>query len=241
MRLLATSAHGGWLRLDPRTKFLLVVVVNVAALTRVEQTASLVAFVSVAILLATIGSWRALGTQVLLFALCRGAQILGTQVLSGPVWRTAGAVGFFVGNFVTALTMGVYLVRSTTPSELIEGLRRLRVPDAVVIPLAVMLRFFPTLTEELTAVIQAVRLRRLHTGRWGFLREPLVAIEHIMVPFLVSATRIGDELAASALTRGLGGTRSRTTITDLRFRPGDVVGLAMSFLIILVFLRGALS
>ena len=80
-------------------------------------------------------------------------------------------------------------MRSTTPSELIEGLRRLRVPDAVVIPLAVMLRFFPTLTEELTAVIQAVRLRRLHTGRWGFLREPLVAIEHIMVPFLVSATR----------------------------------------------------
>ena len=146
-----------------------------------------------------------------------------------------------MGNFVTALTMGVYLVRSTTPSELIEGLRRLRVPDAVVIPLAVMLRFFPTLTEELTAVIQAVRLRRLHTGRWGFLREPLVAIEHIMVPFLVSATRIGDELAASALTRGLGGTRLRTTITDLRFRPGDVVGLAMSFLIILVFLRGALS
>ena len=241
MQLFAASAHRGWLRLDPRTKLLLVMVVNIAALTRVEQTASLVAFVCAALLLASIGSWRALGVQVLLFITCRATQFLGTQVLGGAVWQTVGAVGFFMGNFVTVLTMGVYLVRSTTPSELIEGLRRLRAPDAVVIPLAVMLRFFPTLAEELTAVVQAVSLRRLHTSQWGFLREPLTTVEHIMVPFLVSATRIGDELAASALTRGLGGTRSRTTITDLRFRASDVVGLAMSFLITLVFVRGVMS
>ena len=241
MQVLAVSAHRGWLRLDPRTKLLLVMVVNIAALTRVEQTASLVAFVCAALLLAAIGSWRTLGIQALLFITCRATQFLGTQVLGGPVWQTVGAVGFFMGNFVTVLTMGVYLVRSTTPSELIEGLRRLRAPDAVVIPLAVMLRFFPTLAEELTAVVQAVSLRRLHTSQWGFLREPLTTVEHIMVPFLVSATRIGDELAASALTRGLGGTRSRTTITDLRFRASDVVGLAMSFLIMLVFVRGMMS
>ena len=241
MQLFAASAHRGWLRLDPRTKLLLVMVVNIAALTRVEQTASLVAFVCAALLLASIGSWRALGVQVLLFITCRATQFLGTQVLGGAVWQTVGAVGFFMGNFVTVLTMGVYLVRSTTPSELIEGLRRLRFPDAVVIPLAVMLRFFPTLAEELTAVVQAVSLRRLHTSQWGFLREPLTTVEHIMVPFLVSATRIGDELAASALTRGLGGTRSRTTITDLRFRASDVVGLAMSFLITLVFVKGVMS
>ena len=241
MQVLAVSAHRGWLRLDPRTKLLLVMVVNIAALTRVEQTASLVAFICAALLLASIGSWRALGVQALLFITCRATQFLGTQVLGGAVWQTVGAVGFFMGNFVTVLTMGVYLVRSTTPSELIEGLRRLRFPDAVVIPLAVMLRFFPTLAEELTAVVQAVSLRRLHTSQWGFLREPLTTVEHIMVPFLVSATRIGDELAASALTRGLGGTRSRTTITDLRFRASDVVGLAMSFLIMLVFVRGVMS
>ena len=241
MQILAASTHRGRLRLDPRTKLLLVMVVNIAALTRVDQTASLVAFVCAALLLATIGSWRALGIQALIFMVCRGTQLLGTQVLGGPVWHTVGAVGFFMGNFVTVLTMGVYLVRSTTPSELIEGLRRLRAPDAVVIPLAVMLRFFPTLAEELTAVVQAVSLRRLHTSQWGFLREPLTTVEHIMVPFLVSATRIGDELAASALTRGLGGTRSRTTITDLRFRASDVVGLAMSFLITLVFVRGVMS
>ena len=220
MQILAASAHRGRLRLDPRTKLLLVMVVNIAALTRVDQTASLVAFVCAALLLATIGSWRALGIQALIFMVCRGTQLLGTQVLGGPVWHTVGAVGFFMGNFVTVLTMGVYLVRSTTPSELIEGLRRLRAPDAVV---------------------QAVSLRRLHTSQWGFLREPLTTVEHIMVPFLVSATRIGDELAASALTRGLGGTRSRTTITDLRFRASDVVGLAMSFLIMLVFVRGMMS
>ena len=122
MQLLAASAHDGWFRLDPRTKLLLVITVNVAALTRVEQTAALVSFVCAAFLLVTIGSWRALGIQVLLFGICRGIQVLGTQILEGPVWQTVGAVGFFLGNFVTVLTMGVYLARSTTPSELIEGL-----------------------------------------------------------------------------------------------------------------------
>jgi len=156
MQLLAASAHDGWFRLDPRTKLLLVITVNVAALTRVEQTAALVSFVCAAFLLVTIGSWRALGIQVLLFGICRGIQVLGTQILEGPVWQTVGAVGFFLGNFVTVLTMGVYLARSTTPSELIEGLRRLRTPDAIIIPLAVMLRFFPTLGEELTAVIRGL-------------------------------------------------------------------------------------
>lgn len=76
MQVLAASAHRGWLRLDPRTKLLLVMVVNIAALTRVEQTASLVAFVCAALLLASIGSWRALGVQVLLFITCRATQFL---------------------------------------------------------------------------------------------------------------------------------------------------------------------
>lgn len=236
MQLLTTAPYHGWLRLDPRTKLLLVMVVNVAALTRVEPVSSLVAFVCAVLLLASIGSWRSLATMLALFVICRGVQLLGSQVLGGPVWHMVGAVGFFIGNFVVVFTMGLYLVRSTGPSELIEGLRRLRAPRAVVIPLAVMLRFFPTLADELNAVAQAVRLRRLHSGPFGVLREPVSMIEHVMVPFLVSTTRIGDELAAAALTRGLGGSARRTSITDLRFRAADLAGLGMAALIAGVFI-----
>jgi len=47
-------------------------------------------------------------------------------------------------------------------------------------------------------------------------------------------------VAGAARARGLGGTRSRPAITDLRFRISDIVGLMMSFLIIFVFLKGVL-
>ncbi|MDO5285936.1 MAG: energy-coupling factor transporter transmembrane component T [Actinomycetia bacterium] len=238
MQLLAVTTSTGWLRLDPRTKLLLVAVVNVAALTRAEPVSSAIAFACGAVLLASIGSWRSLTTLSLLFLGCRGVQLLGTRVLATSLWQTVGAVGFFMGNFVVVLTMGVYLVRSTGPSELVEGLRRLHAPDTVVIPLAVMLRFFPTLAEELRAVIEAVRLRRLHPGPWAALKEPLTLVEHVMVPFLASATRIGDELAAAALSRGLGSPGPRTSIADLRMRRADLVGLGMSALVAGAFVVG---
>ncbi|MDO4900747.1 energy-coupling factor transporter transmembrane component T [Actinomyces sp.] len=236
MQLLAQSPATGRLRVDPRTKLLLVCVINVAALTRVDLTASLVAFICAALLLATARSWRMLGALALLFAVCRTTRLLASEVFDDPVWHTLGAVGFFLGNYLPAVAIGAYLVSTTTPSELIEALRRLHAPEALVIPMSVMLRFFPTLAEEMTAVVQAARLRRLHSGRWGFLREPVRAIEHIMVPLLVSSTRIGDELAASALTRGLGGSRRRTSIIQLGFGTGDLLGLTMAVVIMGVFI-----
>ncbi|WP_103063230.1 energy-coupling factor transporter transmembrane component T family protein [Actinomyces qiguomingii] len=236
MQLLARSRATGRLRLDPRTKLLLVCVINVAALTRVDLLASLMAFVCVAVLLASAGAWRMLGGLAGLFVACRVVRLLASEVFEGAIWYTLGAVGFFIGNYLPAVAIGAYIVRTTTPSELIEALRRLRAPEALVIPMSVMLRFFPTLAEEMTAVVQAARLRRLHSGRWGILREPVQAIEHIMVPLLVSSTRIGDELAASALTRGLGGSRRRTSIVQLDFGAGDVLGLAMAVLIMGVFI-----
>ena len=241
MQLFASSAATGRLRLDPRTKILMVIVVNIACLTRVETGPSLVAFACTAALLASIRSWRSLTILCLMFAAWRALQYLGTQVLQGPIWATAGATGFFLSNFTVVLFMGVYLARSTTPSELIEGLRRLRAPRSLIIPLAVMLRFFPTLVEELTAVVQAVRLRRLDPGPWELLRDPLTTIEHIMVPFLVSATRIGDELAAAALTRGLGSPHAHTTITRVHWRRADLVGAAIAGSIAAVFIHGVIS
>ena len=62
-----------------------------------------------------------------------------------------------------------------------------------------MFRFFPTIKEEYSAIRDAMRLRNV--GSW---RNPTEMLEYRMVPLLTGLLSIGNELSASALTRGSG-------------------------------------
>ena len=52
------------------------------------------------------------------------------------------------------------------------------------------------------------------------------SMQLVMVPMMTSTVRIGEELSASALTRGLGGPTRRTNICRIGFRGQDAVLLA---------------
>ena len=49
---------------------------------------------------------------------------------------------------------------------------------------------------------------------------------------MTCTVKIGEELSASALTRGLGGPKKRTNICDIGFRAGDYIIFA--FLLVMV-------
>lgn len=57
----------------------------------------------------------------------------------------------------------------------------------------------------------------------GIRRSPVAMLEYRMVPLIVSVVKIGDELSAAAVTRGLGGNNKRTNYCQIGFKPWDVV------------------
>ncbi len=148
-----------------------------------------------------------------------------------PYFPSAIALAF--SGFITLITQAMpsmsmmcFLILTTGVSEFIAAMDRLHVPKKISITLSVMFRFFPTIREEYAHISEAMRLRGV-----GSVRNPLEMLEYRFVPLLTGLVVIGNELSASALTRGLQSPQKRTHLCSMGFHWQD--GLA--FLCCLIF------
>ena len=105
-----------------------------------------------------------------------------------------------INRFLPAYLMGAYVINTTTVSEFKAAMDKLHMPDALTIPMCVMFRLFPTIREENDAIRSAMKMRgiRFGGGKAGKM------LEYRVVPMITCTAKIGEELSASALTRGLG-------------------------------------
>ncbi len=60
-------------------------------------------------------------------------------------------------------------------------------------------------------------------------------IEYRLVPLMVSVVKIGDELSAAALTRGLGAPVKRTNICKIGFHVQDIIIILLCLLCFALF------
>ena len=121
--------------------------------------------------------------------------------------------------------LGAYIVSTTTVSEFTAGMQKLHISEKVIIPLSVMFRFFPTLREEFGAINSAMRMRGISLGG-GHIGKML---EYRIIPLMTCSAKIGEELSAAALTRGLGGEVKRTNNCRIGFRIQDVILIILCF------------
>lgn len=59
-----------------------------------------------------------------------------------------------------------------------------------------------------------------------------------LVPLMVSVVKIGDELSAAALTRGLGAPVKRTNVCQIGFHIQDMIAVLLCALCFALFLMG---
>ena len=91
------------------------------------------------------------------------------------------------------------------------------IPKKIAVPVSVMFRFFPAIKEEYGLIRNAMRLRGI-----GSAGRPLEMLEYRLVPLLTELLQIGNELAASAMTRGLDAPGKRTNVCATGFRLPDL-------------------
>ena len=116
--------------------------------------------------------------------------------------------------------VGIYYLftRAMTVGEFLSALNSLRVPQKVIIPLAVTLRFFPTIGQEVGIIRDALRLRGKPLTFLSFCRAPMEMLEYVFVPLMMRCVRIADELSASAVARGIENPLKHTAVFPLKFR-----------------------
>lgn len=158
-------------------------------------------------------------TYIVLYIL----ELMVIPMLTG-VWNfILNAASGIYTHMLPGFVMGYYLISTTTVSEFVAAMERVHVPQKIVIPLSVVFRFFPTVREEYAAIRDAMKMRGITT-----LRSPMKMLEYRVVPLMMSIAKIGEELSAAALTRGLGAPKKRTNICNIGFGPLDIVFVIVS-------------
>ena len=94
-----------------------------------------------------------------------------------------------------------------------------------------MFRFFTTISEEYQFIRDALRMRGI-----GTLAHPSEMLEYRMVPLLTELVQVGNELSASAMTRGLDAPNKRTNVCRSGFHAQDIIAFVFCAVVIMLFI-----
>jgi len=231
-----TSTKQGFY-LDPRIKLLLMAVVATAEFLY-AHTAFMIAVALIPfVLLLTNRQYKTGVTFFILFTAGLVVQAVQNNVQFPMVINILIVllVGLVLRLF-PAFMMGAYFIKSTTASECVASLGRMHIGRQITIPLSVLFRFIPTMQEESSSIKDAMRMREVQFGTKKFWKNPAALVEYRFIPLMISVVKIGEDLSAAALTRGLDNPIKRTNITTIGFTHYDVITvLIVAVMLILTF------
>ena len=233
--LSAASDNKKGILLDPRTKLFMLVTIttlmfstsNEGVMNVVKPILSLIPFA----LILSERRFKTAGKYALLYAACFVLERLALNVWSGMLSFMVLAVASIMTRFAPGIMTGAYLISSTSVSEFISAMERMHITEKIIIPLSVIFRFFPTIGEEYQAIRDAMKMRNIRFGG----RNPFLMIEYRLIPLMVSVVKIGDELSAAALTRGLGAPVRRTNVCEIGFHVQDIIAIVLCLVCFVIF------
>jgi energy-coupling factor transport system permease protein len=248
-------------RLDPRTKFLLVVlfiVVEVALLDirllLFPFLASLVLYVSTKVPWKEVkGTWKFILTIMAVISAVNAFftfhSFLGMSIPNPHViaefWIfkvTMEGVVLAVGAFMRFLSLAIVsmcLVNTTDPGLYAPALAKLKVPykGAFVVDLA--MRYVPVYTEELETTMNAQMARGYKVKAKGGLFASILNTVPLIVPVAMNAMLSIYDVADAMELRAFGAEKTRTWYRTVSFKRRDYASIIIliMMLVIAIFLR----
>lgn len=233
--ILSLKESGERSILDPRTSLFAIMIISMVmiggSLTGVEYWLRIICWMIPCIFLLLMKSYKTAGIDFCIYVFASVIEGAVLQFTSGGLNLFFVIIAGIISRFVAPMVMGYCVMQSTTVSEFVTAMERMHVPQMITIPLSVMFRFFPTISEENRAVSEAMRMRQIAGKKQSIIKK----MEYELVPVMMSTVRIADELSQASLTKGLGGNIKRTHICEVGFRARDYVLLILLTVILLLF------
>ena len=117
---------------------------------------------------------------------------------------------------------GAYAFSTTGVGELVCALRKLRIPETIVVPCVTVVRFFPMITEDYRYIRSAMAFRGIAAGRAALLCHPVQSLEYILMPLLMNSNNVAQDLAVAAMTKGISLPGKHTCIIQLQMTTKDL-------------------
>lgn len=167
------------------------------------------------------------------FAIVYIVLLVLAQVL--PI-HLSSVITFFLLRILTiALALNI-LFQTTEISELIAALQASHIPQAIVIPVAIILRFLPSLKQDVLYIKQGMKTRGVGLSFWRIVSHPAQTYEGFLIPILMRLLMTATELSASAETRGISYPCEKTHYILVDFRLRDsilLIGMLALFAVVI--------
>jgi len=220
-------------RVDPRVKLLVSLLLFVTAL--LVKAVYEVAIV-LAVMLAIAGIAKVLrrtGRTILLTSLFAGfifaVNILFTQNLASSLLYATRFVAIVVSTSLFFIT--------TSPDELEQVMKALRLPRDVVFAFVTAVRFIPVMMLDTLQIMDAQKSRGLELQKGNIVRRVRNMVP-ILIPLVVNSVVRSGELAEAMESRAYGAVRNPTSLIEYRASVGDRV---VAFSALALFALGAYS
>lgn len=229
---------GLWL--DPRTKLLLLLLCVLSAMFAPSLQYEFCLVAAIGLLGVICGKGKYALKGILFYALIYLFTIWVMGSMTGAL-RTMfiAFLGLFHKVYPCGMLSGIVL-STTKISEFLSAMNRIHAPKKLVIPLAVMLRYVPTIQEDWHYIKDAMKMRDVSPSLKGLLTNPGMTVDCIYVPLMMAASKAADELSIASVTRGIENPKPRTCLVQIRFRATDWLVLAFFVAILFVglYLKG---
>ena len=232
--------NGLWL--DPRTKILLLLICVLCAMFAPSLQYELGLVTMIGILGAVSGRWKYSLKGIFVYVLVYFFTVWVMNGMTGAL-RTMfiAFLGLFHKVYPCGMLSGI-VISTTKVSEFLSAMNRVHAPKKLVIPLAVMLRYVPTIREDWRYIKDAMKMRDVSPSLKGLLTNPGMTVDCIYVPLMMAASKAADELSIASVTRGIENPKPRTCLVQIRFRIADglVIALFIAVLCVGLYLRGGI-
>lgn len=139
-------------------------------------------------------------------------------------------------ELIPGIIVGIYALKLTHSEEWISLFKKWHFPKYFIVPFSVIFRFFPTLREDYHQIRNAMAFRGIERGPIAFIKHPIQTFEFILIPLLIKASQVAQDLTISALTKGLSMPVRQTSIIQLQLTKTDFVYMLNAFLPIIIYL-----
>lgn len=221
-------------RFDPRTKFILLFLCVISSTIATSLQYESVLVFAVVLFGCVSGKVRRSLFYAVFYAIFYMVTLFIMSLEKGILYTVFTAwLGLFYTVYPCAFLASIIL-STTKVNEFLTAMNKSRIPNKIVIPLAVMLRYIPSVYEDWNHIKDAMRLRDVKPSLFGFFKNPVMVVECLYVPILMTASNTADELSAAAVTRGIENPKPRTCLLQIKFRKRDWIAIAFAVYVLVL-------
>jgi energy-coupling factor transport system permease protein len=158
------------------------------------------------------------------------------QIAGGADLGVFTLEGFLFGimiviRVITAVCALPLLIMTTSPSKLLDGLSKVKVPFSFAFMLVTAIRFVPMVDATWSRIVEAQKLRAFNIDKMNFIKKAISAYIPITTPLVLILLRQANDLEIAIESRGFGAPEKRTFMEDVGIHAREIAFLAITALV----------